>query len=153
MPLHTKTCTKVWADIPFAHRAPNHDGHCSKVHGHNWSFSVTFGLIGPIRVTDENGFVVDFGKLTYVKDWLTNKFDHALVLNQDDPLRLELTNTLLGLGINNVTVVPDCSCEGLAEYAALEIGTLVRQATSDRVCVVAVTLTEDSKNSATYTAP
>ena len=34
----------------------------------------------------ENGFVVDFGSLGGVKDWLEEKFDHTMLLDSDDPL-------------------------------------------------------------------
>ncbi|MEZ4433662.1 MAG: 6-carboxytetrahydropterin synthase [bacterium] len=33
-----------------------------------------------------NGFVVDFGGLKVVKSWLTEHFDHTLLLDADDPL-------------------------------------------------------------------
>ena len=51
-------CKKTYSDIPFAHRQHLHDGHCALIHGHNWSFTVTFSC----HETDLNGFVVDFGK-------------------------------------------------------------------------------------------
>jgi 6-pyruvoyltetrahydropterin/6-carboxytetrahydropterin synthase len=57
------TCKKTYFDVPFAHRQHLHDGHCSFVHGHNWDISITFAC----DKTDENGFVVDFGKLKFLK--------------------------------------------------------------------------------------
>ena len=67
----TLTCTKTYFDVPFAHRQHLHDGHCSFVHGHNWDIRVTFGC----ERTDENGFVVDFGKLKFLKisNWMKSK--------------------------------------------------------------------------------
>ena len=69
------TCRKTYSDIPFAHRQHLHDGHCAFVHGHNWDISITFGC----EKTDENGFVVDFGKLKFIKEWLNANLDHACV--------------------------------------------------------------------------
>ena len=144
-----KTCTKVFADIPFAHRAPNHDGHCKLVHGHNWQLAITF--YAPEQETDKNGFVLDFGKMGFIKDLLNAKFDHALVLNVDDPLLDHFDRFLTAQGLQNITVVPDCSCEGLAQYFYDEINKLLHINTAGRVRVLRVSLQEDSKNSADYT--
>ena len=56
-------CIKAYSGIPFAHRAPFHDGHCRFVHGHNWGFVFTFKSI----TNDINNFVFDFGKLKELK--------------------------------------------------------------------------------------
>lgn len=141
-----KTCTKIWPDIPFAHRAPLHDGHCKLIHGHNWDLEVTFGA----DTTDPNGFVMDFGKLKDVKAWIDKDFDHALVLNQTDPLLEKFFDFLQPLGLLNITAVLDCSCEGLAKHFYDEVNMLIGKATSGRVRVLNVTLHEDSKNSASY---
>ena len=34
--------------------------------------------------TDENGFVIDFGKLKYIKNWIDEHLDHACLFNQED---------------------------------------------------------------------
>ena len=74
------TCRKTYSDIPFAHRQHRHDGHCALIHGHNWAFTLTFACTAP----DENGFVVDFGKLKFLRHWITTHLDHACVFNADD---------------------------------------------------------------------
>ncbi len=83
------TCSKTYHDIPFAHRQHRHAGHCAFVHGHNWSFRFTFGAEEP----DENGFVVDFGRVKFIRDWLAQHFDHACVFNRDDPMRATIVGT------------------------------------------------------------
>lgn len=140
------TCTKTYSDIPFAHRAHNHDGHCKLLHGHNWSFVITFGAVK----TDECGFVVDFGKLKGLKAQLDELFDHKLVLNETDPLAPDIARFLRGCELGNVTMVPDCSCEGIARLVFKIADKFVREDTLGRVHVVAVTVYEDSKNTATY---
>lgn len=75
------TCKKRYDDIPFAHRQWNHKGHCAHIHGHNWSFEFEFVS----KSLDANGFVVDFGKLQFLKNWLNETFDHKLVISKDDP--------------------------------------------------------------------
>lgn len=73
--------TKVFKGYPFAHRQHTHDGHCRLIHGHNWDFEIALEA----DQLDENGFVYDFGKFGWLKEWLENMFDHTLLLNKDDP--------------------------------------------------------------------
>jgi len=141
-----KTCTKVWSDIPFAHRAPHHDGHCKLLHGHNWSFAVTFGALK----TDQNGFVVDFGKLKDLKESLDDIFDHSLVLSTNDPMRPAIEEFVRDHGIYNVQTIPDCSCEGIAKFVYDLCDSFVIDNTKGRAYVVEVTVHEDARNSATY---
>ena len=69
------TCKKTYTDIPWAHRQHRHDGHCAFIHGHNWSITIIFGC----HATDENGFVVDFGKLKFLEEWIDTHLDHAIM--------------------------------------------------------------------------
>lgn len=154
------TCTKQYRDIPFAHRQHKHDGHCRFVHGHNWTFEITFAGVRDQR--DENGFVVDFGKLGPVKDWINERFDHALILNHDDPLadhleQMEATTAVLPAiqalyadAFAKVYCLADCSCEGLANYVFGEVDAWTIKHTEGRVKVIRVTVYEDSKNSASF---
>lgn len=148
------TATKIYRDIPFAHRQHTHQGHCRLIHGHNWQFEFTFAA----NKTDENGFVMDFGKLAWLKKWIDDHFDHTLVLNEDDPDKKFLFRSLQGLtddqrGLAKITFVPDASCEGLARWLLEECNILLNQgglAVDRNVRIVSVTVREDSKNSATY---
>lgn len=156
------TCSKKYANLPFAHRQHNHAGHCRFIHGHNWAFEFTFGC----TKRDKNGFVIDFGDLKWLKEWLEKMFDHTLVLNLDDPaleyLRCVLLKTEDIAGIPNVSglltlfpfadlrTVPNAGAEGLAGWVFEEIDVLLRAKTEDRVFLIAVTVHEDEKNYATY---
>ena len=62
-------CSKTYKDIPFAHRQHIHSGDCSKIHGHNWSIEIIFKA----KELDKNGFVIDFGSLKYLKDFIDKK--------------------------------------------------------------------------------
>ncbi len=138
------TCTKLFADIPFAHRQHLHDGHCAFIHGHNWSIQVTFEAERP----DINGFVVDFGKLKYLERWIDEVLDHACLINKDDEegKRLVLSNP----DLFKFVILDDVSCEGLAKFVCEEFNAMVQEHTNGRVRVREVTIFEDSKNSATY---
>ena len=138
------TCKKSYRDIPFAHRQHHHDGHCAFIHGHNWDITLTFAC----SKTDANGFVVDFGKLKYLKEWIDRNLDHACLLNEDDPEKDRLLHEFGN--ILKPYVLPNCSSEGLAQYLHSVFDPLVRTATADRAWIVAVEIEEDSKNSACY---
>ncbi len=138
-------CRKVYFDIPFAHRQHMHDGHCSFVHGHNWDIAITFAC----DKTDENGFVVDFGKLKFIKGWIDENLDHACVFSKSDPLWRTLRDAAPEAW--KICLVDECSCEGLAKYFFEVFGKMVSEATSGRARVAAVEVSEDKKNTAKYT--
>jgi len=138
------TCRKIFADIPFAHRQPFHDGHCAFVHGHNWRLTVTFAC----RERDENGFVLDYGKLGFLKEWIEENLDHACVFRRDDPLREPLVAAAPEAW--KVYLVDDCSNEGLAKHIFDVFDRLVRDFTGGRAWVVDIDLMEDEKNGARF---
>lgn len=140
-----KICTKIWSSIPFAHRAPKHDGHCRFIHGHNWVVSAVFAA----SVLDENGFVMDFGKLKPFKQWLDAEFDHSLVLSSEDGDVCKIVSSVREWA--KIRIVSDCSCEGLAELFFKHLIAIVDKQEAGRVSVVSLTVFEDEKNSATVT--
>ena len=81
--------TKVYKNLPCAHAQwfdQNDDGtpgHCAQVHGYDRSVEFTFA-----GEPDEHGWIVPFGGLKPVKEFLEYYFDHVTVLPADDP-RLE----------------------------------------------------------------
>jgi 6-pyruvoyltetrahydropterin/6-carboxytetrahydropterin synthase len=48
------------------------DHQCSRLHGHNYVIKVLLGS----RRTDEVGFIVDYGELSFIKDFLDQVWDH-----------------------------------------------------------------------------
>lgn len=158
------TCSKLFGPFAAAHRQHRHDGHCALIHGHNWSIELTFTSDS----LDENQFVVDFGKLKWLRAYLEDLFDHTLLINADDPalgyLRTVLDNSAQREGfctLAKIIEVPSCGAEGLAEYLTSQVnGRLVHPSYAgvdaakdyaDRnVRVVSVIVFEDEKNKATY---
>ena len=138
------TCKKTYFDIPFAHRQHLHEGHCSFVHGHNWDISLTFAC----EQTDENGFVVDFGIVKFIKQWIDEHLDHACVFSFSDPIARTLIDAVPEAW--KVYFVEQCSCEGLAKHLFEVFNSLVLENTNNRVRVIAVEVSEDSKNTATF---
>jgi 6-pyruvoyl-tetrahydropterin synthase len=81
--------TKVYRNLPCAHAQwfdTNEDGspgHCAQIHGYDRSVEFTFA-----GTPDGHGWIVPFGGLKPVKEFLEYYFDHVTVLPADDP-RLE----------------------------------------------------------------
>lgn len=115
------TCTKLYQEYPFAHRQHLHAGHCSLIHGHNWDFEFAFEADN----VDDNGFVVDFGRLKWIKVWLDDHFDHTLVLNEGDPFLEDIKNGLTdvrfdpnspsSIDLAKIVEVPNGGAEGIAQ--------------------------------------
>lgn len=140
------TCKKTYSDIPFAHRQHTHKGHCSLVHGHNWSITLYFEC----SEVDTNGFVVDFGNLKYIKAWIEENLDHACLLNDNDE---EAQKMLKESGhLFKAYQLPNCSCEGIAQHLYGIFDPMLRSKTDGRVWVTSVEVTEDAKNSAMYSS-
>ena len=139
------TCSKTYRDIPLSHRQPNHKGRCSRLHGHSWFITLTFES----KELDDNGFVIDFGDLHFIEDWIDDHLDHATAVWENDPKLAEL-NQLQNEGLIKILAVPNASCEGIAKYLHNTFDPLVRKRTDGRVWIRSVYLQEDSKNSATY---
>ena len=138
------TCTKTYRDIPFAHRQHGHKGHCKNVHGHNWAFTFEFGC----EELDENGFIYDFGKLKFIRDWLDDNFDHAFVYNQSDT---DARSMILDYPqLFKPYQVKSCSTEGLAHHLYEIFAPEIKKLTVDRVKILSIEVFEDSKNSAKY---
>lgn len=98
-----------------AHRLLNHDGKCSRIHGHNFEVAmhIETDFVG------EDGFVVEFD---HVKQ-LIDAYDHRLILNEDDDLRLgdPADETWY------VHVPGDPTTEFMAQYLAHELAIMVRR--------------------------
>ena len=139
------TCSKTYRDIPLSHRQPFHEGRCSRLHGHSWSLTLTFeasDLAG-------NGFVIDFGDLHFIENWIDEHLDHGMILSQSDPREAELRE-LEESGLLKIVWIQNASCEGIARFLFDTFGPMVTTKTEGRVSLQSIRLEEDSKNSATY---
>ena len=138
--------SKNFIGYPCAHRRWAHKGHCAFVHGYSRSFLVWFESN---EREPNTGFVMDFGDLKEIKVWLEDKFDHTLLLDEEDPL-LEDFQKLETQGACKLTVLPDVGMEGTAKYVFDHISKWVADKTSGRVWVHSVECRENEKNSAIY---
>ena len=91
------------------HRA---ESHCSFLHGYALSFTVVFEAFD----LDHRGWVMDFGGLRPLKDWLKSTFDHKTVVAADDP-EISTFRALSEAGVLELVILEDgVGCERFAEH-------------------------------------
>lgn len=93
----TVTRSAQWA---MGHRLQRHDGLCRNVHGHNYEAEVTVERFGGMVVPYGNtapdaGMVVDFAVLDRIIKAVVDEWDHAFMVEADDPLRVLLSGTIV----------------------------------------------------------
>lgn len=141
--------TKTFAGYPCAHRQPLHQGNCALVHGYSRSFHFTFAA----QSRDRCGFVVDFGDLKWLRDFLDYTFDHTLLLVADDPL-LPAFKAIEAAGGCAIRVLPHgVGMEDTAQFVCEWTDKRLRERTNGRCWVVSVEARENEKNSGIYTNP
>lgn len=122
------------------------DSHCRFLHGYALAVSMTFQA----PTLDHRHWVVDFGALKPVKEWLQKAFDHKLLVAKDDP-HLSALEELQRLGLAQIVVLPATGCEAFAEhiYASVERWLSVA-GFAPRVELVSVEVREHGANSALF---
>ena len=82
----------------MAHALRCHDGLCANIHGHSYVLDVT--LLGtPIHAPGhpKDGMVIDFADLkSIVKAVVIDRYDHALVLHENDRSAVAADHALFG---------------------------------------------------------
>jgi 6-pyruvoyltetrahydropterin/6-carboxytetrahydropterin synthase len=129
--------------------------HCRFLHGYPLSFTFTFAA----SELDENGWVIDFGSLKPVKQWLCDTFDHKLLVATDDPQRARLADLNRSYGVTiatgsvaDVLVVPAVGCEAFAKMAWDYIQVFLdRNDYLPRVALTEIEVREHGANGVVYT--
>lgn len=120
--------------------------HCNRLHGYALAVKLTFEA----DQLDQNNWVVDFGAFKPVKAWLETRFDHKLLVAEDDPQGpIQAGTTKYDLA--DIVMVPATGCEAFAEliYGYVE-GWLRGNGYMPRVHLRSVEVSEHGANSATY---
>jgi 6-pyruvoyltetrahydropterin/6-carboxytetrahydropterin synthase len=116
-----------------AHRLADEPGKCSRIHGHNFDVAIS---VATDAVTQE-GFTVNF---YHVKEFI-DRFDHKLVLHEDDPMLEGFEQAMPQDWIIRVPVPP--STENFAHFLAEELAHVVANENQDTsFAYVAVLLRE-----------
>lgn len=147
--------TKTFMNLPCAHaqyfdlEADGTPGECASIHGYDRSVRLTFS--GSV---DEHGWIVPFGELKVVKEWIEYYFDHTTCLPADDPRLGEINAELLKVGglLNTVRVLPyGVSMEMSSLFIIEHIGLYIMYLTKGRCYVSKVECFEHERNSAFVT--
>ena len=120
--------------------------HCNLIHGYALSFKFTFGSLE----LDERNWVVDFGGLKGLEQWLKDTFDHKTLVSRDDP-HFGLYTEMAASNIIDMVVVDGVGCEMFAFMAFHEASRLISELYGDRCWVESVEVKEHGSNSAIVT--
>lgn len=72
-------------EFEAAHRLPNHEGKCKRLHGHSYKLDLTVsGEINKDKKSPEYGMLIDFAKLDAITKDVLEEYDHHY-LNEDIP--------------------------------------------------------------------
>jgi len=127
-------------------RQPKADhSHCHLLHGYSLAFTFTFAC----RELDEKNWVVDFGGLKQLKNWLEDSFDHKVVVDSADP-KIDILYMLEQQGLAELTVMDGVGAEKFAQHAYDFADNLVVEMTNGRCWCVKVEVAEHGSNSAIY---
>lgn len=77
------------------------DSHCRFLHGYALQVSLTFRS----NRLDHRNWVIDFGGLKEVRQWLADTFDHKTIIAKDDP-ELEIFKALAITSDSDVGTIP-----------------------------------------------
>lgn len=120
------------------------DSHCNLIHGYALQFEFTFGG----DELDDRNWIVDFGGLKPLKEWLKYMFDHTYLVATNDP-ELATFQMLDEKNLIDLRMVGGTGCELFAEMAFDEADKIVKELTNGRCWVQRVTVREHEANSAT----
>ncbi len=138
--------TKRFTGFPCTHRQWRAESHCRFVHGYSREFYFEFEA----SALTQEGWVVDFGGLKQIKEWLNQTFDHTFLVSMDDPY-LEKFRAMDKEGIIQLRILPNAGMEGSAEYVYHEASKILKRLYGERTWISKVQVSENSNNSAIYT--
>lgn len=137
--------TKRFTGFPCTHRQWRANSHCRFVHGYSREFYFEFEA----RELTIEGWVVDFGGLKEIKNWLEHMFDHTFLVAQDDPQLAEFKK-LEQVGALQLRVMPNPGMEGTALFVYEEASRILSKLYGDRAWITLVEVSENEKNSAQF---
>jgi len=116
------------------------------LHGYSLEIRLTFTT----NVLNENNWVVDFGSLKGVKQYLENCFDHKTLIAEDDPLKSTVFRDMHIAGLIDPHIVPAVGCEAFSFmiFEQVELWLKSHDDTRDRVALESVEVKEHQGNSA-----
>ena len=144
--------TKVFKYLPCGHaqyfdKEPDGSpGECASVHGYDREVEFTFA--GDI---DDHGWIVPFGELKPVKEFLEYYFDHVTVLPADDPRIGDIPDVLVQQGglLGTLRILPSgVSMEMSSLFIWEHVNHYIYKVTNGRCYVERVRVYEHNRNDA-----
>ena len=120
------------------------NSHCNLIHGYALQFELQFGG----EKLDEKNWIVDFGGLKPLKEWLKYMFDHTYLIASDDP-KNGIFYELEKESLIDLRLVDAVGCERFAEMVFDKAQEIIQDLYGDRCWVESVTVREHESNSAT----
>ena len=119
--------------------------HCRHLHGYALGFSFTFVA----DELDENGWVIDFGGLKVLKQYLVATFDHRLVIARDDPHAHHIMRLgQIAMDAASPILVDHTGCESFAAMAGGYAAALATEITQGRATLKTAECREHGANAA-----
>jgi 6-pyruvoyltetrahydropterin/6-carboxytetrahydropterin synthase len=132
-------------------RAP--ETHCSKLHGYPLAFEFTFEA----DTLDSRNWVLSFGELKPLKQWLKDTFDHKLLVSVHDPKIAAILELEEIYDIAQVVFVEEVGCEMFAKMAFEQAAHILEEIQEQgRACYArlkCVKVSEHAGNTAIYYGP
>lgn len=100
----------------MGHRLSLHKGKCHNIHGHSYRASVLVEAKG----FDENGMVTDFYNYKPLKEWVDVNFDHAFMINSNDPIKDRITSLAEEFNMKLVLVNFEPTAENIAKTILIQ---------------------------------
>lgn len=147
--------TKAFTNLPCAHaqyfdkELDGSPGECASIHGYDRTVKLTFS--GSV---DSNGWIVPFGELKQVKEFIEYYFDHTTVLPADDPRVYNIPISMMKPGeiLSTLRVLPyGVSMEMSSLFVWEWVSPFITSVTHGRCYVSKVECIEHERNSAFIT--
>lgn len=141
------TATRTFT-FEAAHRLPEHEGKCRRLHGHHYHVELTVARRdgGLLRWGPQDGMVLDFGDVDDVVKNIIDGWDHRTLLWEGDPLTKLLREEGWLESLRELPFVP--TAENLAEQIAMLVA---QDLFVYNVTVERVTVWETPKGAGTWT--
>jgi len=133
----------IKSQFEYGHRLTKHRDKCRHIHGHNGVIVVQIESSS----LNKDDVVIDFGEVKkFLREWIDIHWDHAFLMNTDDPLGEVLHRFDPTLRIFYFQQ-SDPTAEKIAEY----LYRVLKQQLPDDLHIRAITVYETERSSATYT--
>ena len=121
------------------------ESHCHFLHGYALKVHLEFVC----DELDERNWVMDFGGLKQVKEWLQSVFDHKTLVDKHDPLISSLRE-LHQAGVIDMIIVDQVGCEAFAKMVYDYVKMWLLHIHGTRVRLLRAEVHEHGANSASY---